>query len=251
MPNISDSFRTLAIALLFLIGLFGWLLPMTLLLAPFGKHTEAMRHRLMWRACRFAARHLPETKLEVKGEKEAEWQRPSVLVSNHQSSLDLLCLLMLSPRLVVVTNQRQWRNALYGAVIRRLNFLPIDMGFDAMQQQVGRLAKEGYSVVIFPEGTRSRNGRLGRFHQGAFALAAHLKLPLVPVVLHGTDRIFPKGSHTFRRGKIEVEIHPAWPAPDNNEAAIRETRHKMRALFMERLGQGGGGMVKSVIPTPT
>ena len=46
MPNISDSFRTLAIALLFLIGLFGWLLPMTLLLAPFGKHTEAMRHRL-------------------------------------------------------------------------------------------------------------------------------------------------------------------------------------------------------------
>lgn len=47
MPNISDSFRTLAIALLFLIGLFGWLLPMTLLLAPFGKHTEALRHRLM------------------------------------------------------------------------------------------------------------------------------------------------------------------------------------------------------------
>lgn len=128
MPNISDSFRTLAIALLFLIGLFGWLLPMTLLLAPFGKHTEAMRHRLMWRACRFAARHLPGTKLEMKGEKEAEWQRPSVLVSNHQSSLDLLCLLMLSPRLVVVTNQRQWRNALYGAVIRRLNFLPIGMG---------------------------------------------------------------------------------------------------------------------------
>ena len=163
----------------------------------------------------------------------------AVLVSNHQSSLDLLCLLMLSPRLVVVTNQRQWRNALYGAVIRRLNFLPIGMGFDAMQQQVGRLVKEGYSVVIFPEGTRSRNGRLGRFPQGAFALAAHLKLPLVPVVLHGTDRIFPKGSHTFRRGKIEVEIHPAWPAPDNNEAAIRETRHKMRTLFMERLDQGG------------
>lgn len=249
MPNISDSFRTLAIALLFLIGLFGWLLPMTLLLAPFGKHTEAMRHRLMWRACRFAARHLPETKLEMKGEKKAEWQRPSVLVSNHQSSLDLLCLLMLSPRLVVVTNQRQWRNALYGAVIRRLNFLPIGMGFDAMQQEVGRLAKEGYSVVIFPEGTRSRNGRLGRFHQGAFALAAHLKLPLVPVVLHGTDRIFPKGSHTFRRGKSKWKSIPPGPRPTTMKPPSEKRATKCGRFLWKDLARGG--MVKSVIPTPT
>ena len=190
MPNISDSFRTLAIALLFLIGLFGWLLPMTLLLAPFGKHTEAMRHRLMWRACRFAARHLPGTKLEMKGEKEAEWQRPSVLVSNHQSSLDLLCLLMLSPRLVVVTNQRQWRNALYGAVIRRLNFLPVGMGFDAMQQQVGRLAKEGYSVVIFPEGTR--HAEIGEGKTGAAMLAIRTGVPILPVYITPERKLFQR-----------------------------------------------------------
>ena len=142
MPNISDSFRTLAIALLFLIGLFGWLLPMTLLLAPFGKHTEGMRHRLMWRACRFAARHLPGTKLEMKGEKEAEWQRPTVLVSNHQSSLDLLCLLMLSPRLVVVTNQRQWRNALYGAVI-----LILFLVFHLCMNIAAVFSGEAYNVI--------------------------------------------------------------------------------------------------------
>lgn len=249
MPNISDSFRTLAIALLFLIGLFGWLLPMTLLLAPFGKHTEAMRHRLMWRACRFAARHLPGTKLEVKGEKEAEWQRPSVLVSNHQSSLDLLCLLMLSPRLVVVTNQRQWRNALYGAVIRRLNFLPIGMGFDAMQQQVGRLVKEGYSVVIFPEGTRSRNGRLGRFHQGAFALAAHLNCHWCQLCYTAQTAYFQKVAIRSDGEKSKWKSIPPGPRQTTMKPPSEKRATKCGRFLWKDLARGV--MVKSVIPTPT
>lgn len=234
MNFLSDILRTLFIALLFLLGLFGWLLPATLLLSLMGRKTTPWRHRLMWRACRFAARHLPGTQLQIEGLEHLPKEQPAVWISNHLSSLDLVCLLMLSPRLVVVTNAREWHNPLYGAIIRRLSFLPVSMGFEALQEQVGRLVREGYSVAIFPEGTRSRNGRLGRFHQGAFALAAHLHLPLLPIVLQGTDRVFPKGSRIFHRGRLSVSIHPAWPSPSPHEQSIKETRHRMRDFFLKK-----------------
>lgn len=237
MKSVCNLLLTIYVGTLFFLSLFFWLLPATLLLSLFGAQTRMLRHRLLWRACRFATRHFPGVKFTTGVHSEKDFTRPAILISNHQSSLDLLCLLMLTPRLVVVTNQRQWHNALYGAMIRRMDFLPISVGFEEMVSQVESLVRDGYSVAIFPEGTRSRNGRIGRFHQGAFALAARLQLPLVPVVIRGTGEIFPKGSRVFRRGKIDVGVSRTWAPPADNAEDVRQVRHLLRAYFISEAEQ--------------
>ena len=152
-----------------------------------------------------------------------------VYTPNHQSHLDILALLGHLPGAVrFAAKQSLWRHAVVGAVLDSLGMVPIDRESSAEAiAALNRVRSDGDSFVVFPEGSRSRDGRLAEFKKGAFVLAIRLGLPVVPVTCRGTRRLMPKGSKlNVVPGEVEIVIDR--PDPDRR-AAVRGPRRPRRA----------------------
>lgn len=116
----------------------------------------------------------------------AQLQRPAVIIANHQSFLDIMMMLMLHPKIIIMTNNWVWNSPIFGRVIRFADFYPSEAGAEQGVEHLRALTEQGYSIVVFPEGTRSVTGEIGRFKKGAFYLAEQLQLDMLPVIFHGT-----------------------------------------------------------------
>jgi len=172
---------------------------------------------LAWEFAKARARTLEwmlGVRVTVTGLEHLRGAGPFVYTPNHQSHLDILALLAHLPGAVRFAAKRSlWRHAVVGAVLDSLGMVPIDRDntADAMAA-MNEVRNDGQSFVVFPEGTRSRDGRLGEFKKGAFVLAIRLGLPVVPVVCRGTRRLMPRGSAlTVIPGDIEILIEPPIP----------------------------------------
>ncbi|MBN1416217.1 MAG: 1-acyl-sn-glycerol-3-phosphate acyltransferase [Bacteroidales bacterium] len=137
-----------------------------------------------------------------------DFKKPSVIISNHQSQLDIVYLLKTSPNIIILTAEWVWNNPTYASVIRFLNFYPVQEGYEALLPKLRKKVDEGYSILVFPEGTRSVDGNIKRFHKGAFLLAEKLNLDIVPVMMHGTRDCFGKGEQYLKGGRITMKIFP-------------------------------------------
>lgn len=191
---------------------------MLLVLTPFvwlyvriGAMTEAKRRRLhiiIYKAARFVMlRHgIPGTKFRYKVHNGVDFDRPRVVICNHQSHLDLACQLIFTPKIVFLTNNWVWNNPFYGLLIRHAEYLPVVEGIDALLPHLRSLVQRGYSIAVFPEGTRSKTCNIGRFHQGAFYIADQLGLEVLPMYLYGAGKILPKKTYHLRKGQIYIEV---------------------------------------------
>lgn len=197
-------------SILFLcVGMFLLVLPFTYLYFLIGGTNERKRmrlHRFICRASRYIVRRVPGTTFTLNNRVGERFERPAIIISNHQSHLDLMCILMLTPRLVVLTNDWVHRNPIYGLVIRRAEFYAVSDGIEANLDRLADLVRRGYSIVVFPEGTRSPDCRIQRFHRGAFYLAERLHLDLLPIYLHGIGHVLPKQDFMLRQGAMYTEI---------------------------------------------
>jgi len=115
---------------------------------------------------------------------------------------------MLHPKLILLTNNWVWNSPVFGAVARMADFYPVANGAENSVELLADRVKNGYSVVIFPEGTRSVDGSIKRFHKGAFYLAEQLNLDILPIVLHGTGYTMTKGDFLLKDGTITVKFLP-------------------------------------------
>jgi 1-acyl-sn-glycerol-3-phosphate acyltransferase len=122
----------------------------------------------------------------------AQLERPAVIIANHQSFLDIMMMLMLHPKIIIMTNDWVWNSPIFGQVIRFADFYPSKAGAEQSLEHLRTLTEQGYSIVVFPEGTRSVTGKIGRFKKGAFYLAEQLELDILPVVFHGTGHCIRK-----------------------------------------------------------
>ncbi|MBO4771398.1 MAG: 1-acyl-sn-glycerol-3-phosphate acyltransferase [Bacteroidales bacterium] len=193
-------------------------------------------HRLMQRVARIT-RWIPGVPFRVENPDNVSLDKPSVLIANHSSSFDVLCLMTLHPYLLFVTNDSQQKNPFYGSILRKADFYPVSVGYGVLADKLRPFVEAGFSVVVFPEGTRSTDGKIHRFHQGAFFLAESLGLPITPVMIHGAGDAFPKGGLVIRRGAINVRISPTIQRDDsrlfadNQLATSRNFRHYFVDLF--------------------
>ena len=165
-------------------------------------------HRFLQCLCRFIINHIPGVKFSWKNTSGESFDKPAVIVCNHQSHLDVMFLMALSPKIVILTNDWVWNNIFYRTIIRAAEFYPVSNGLESNEKRLAELVARGYSVVVFPEGTRSADCSIGRFHRGAFELAEKLGLDVLPVVIHGFGHVLPKRDFMLREGEIYGEVLP-------------------------------------------
>lgn len=131
---------------------------------------------------------------------------PSIIICNHQSHFDLMCQLVFDPKVVFLTNRWVYHNPLYGSIVRHAEYLPAEEGIETLLPRMRDLVARGYSIAIYPEGTRSADCSIGRFHQGAFMIAQELGIGITPMYLYGAGYVLPKGGYSLHRHPIHIEI---------------------------------------------
>jgi 1-acyl-sn-glycerol-3-phosphate acyltransferase len=146
-------------------------------------------------------------KKKIINPQEEKFKTPAIIIANHQSSLDILPLIMLHPKLIMFTNNRIWNSPLFGKVIRLADYFPaeqIESDYSLVEDRI----KNGYSVIIFPEGTRAEDGVIKRFHKGAFFLAEKLNVDILPIMIHGTNYTLTKQDQLLKDGQLTVKFLP-------------------------------------------
>ncbi len=185
--------------------------PLMWLYAHIGKMTEAKKekiHRLITNVSKLVlgGRVLPWVKFRVKVAENVDFDRPSVIVCNHQSSLDMLSILTLSHKIVFLTKDWVRRNPFFGCIVRCADYPSASEGIDELIPELKELTDKGYSIVIYPEGTRSRDLKISRFHQGAFVIAERLGLPITPATIYGSGRVMDGRKPWIRSGIIALRV---------------------------------------------
>ena len=200
-------FTTLAL----LIGLAGCIFMNLLLFLVFplpipAEGKKRFLHKAMCWSMRGTVYSVFNIRKTIINEGNENFNRPSIIIANHQSHLDLPLLLMLSPKIIVLTTTWVWNNPVYALVIRYLDFYPVTGGYENLIDKLKKKVEEGYSILVFPEGTRSPDSGIRRFHKGAFLLAEKLNLDIVPILIHGAGDCMNKGENHLKGGHITVKI---------------------------------------------
>ena len=164
-------------------------------------------------------------RVEVVGRENLPAGRSCIFMSNHVSNLDPPVLMPSLPgRSSILLKKSLMGIPVLGTAMRMAKFVPVERSHsvEAAKTSIAAAAnalREGLNIIVFPEGTRSRNGRLSAFKKGPFFLAEETKAPIVPIAISGTQHMMRKGSFAVDPGVARVEfLKPIEPA----EYASRE-----------------------------
>ncbi len=190
--------------------------------APSGKKKYWL-HWLMSKLAKSVLYCYPSVKKRFSNPYGETFSSPAIIVANHQSFLDILCLLALHPRIIMLVNRWVWRSPVFGILVRNAGFYPVDEGYENSVEQLQSLVVDGYFIAVFPEGQRSSDSQIQRFHNGAFYLANKLQLDIIPVTLYGQGMVMPKTDpFNVRKGWINVEIMQRIDYQELQQRSIRE-----------------------------
>jgi len=161
-----------------------------------------------------------------------DFKKPALIISNHQSHLDLALTLQLHPKIIVFTNDWVYNSPFYGWIVRMADYYPASAGYESSLTKLEDLVKQGYSILIFPEGTRSMDGEIHRFHKGAFLLAERLNLDILPLLLHGAGDVVTKNDFHFKDGALTVKFLPRIAPNDKSFGETYQDRAKGICNYM-------------------
>ncbi|MBP7706986.1 MAG: 1-acyl-sn-glycerol-3-phosphate acyltransferase [Candidatus Aminicenantes bacterium] len=227
---------TLAVAFAVLAVLAG--LPFVLVCLAAGLREPLLAFGLgIARVCR----RIAGISLDVSGAAALAPGTPRIYMPNHTSFLDgPLVMLAIPGAARVILKRSILRVPLVGTAMRFVGFVPVDRrGVEGGKKSIARAAafmkERGYSYLIFPEGTRSLDGRLGPFRRGGFFLALETGAPIVPVTVTGSGELMPKGRSTARPGRVGIVFHEALPTAGLTVETMPELMDRVRAAI-----SGGG-----------
>lgn len=149
---------------------------------------------------------IPGVKYKERADCLADLKKPSVIVCNHISALDMLCKLCITPNIIFLTKDWVRDNLFFGFIVRCAGYPSSSEGIEAIIPELKEQMEQGNNIVIYPEGTRSKDGSIGRYHQGAFVIAEKLGASITPAVIYGTNRILRKRSLWINKGEVELRI---------------------------------------------
>lgn len=201
-------------------------------LNPFhGKKTKYTFHWVLSNFMKSLIYIMANVKKKIINETGEDFSKPAVIIANHLSFLDILSLGMLNPKLIFLTNKWVWNSPVFGFVVRMADYYPVAEGAENSVEKLAQRVKEGYSVVIFPEGTRSVDGSIKRFHKGAFFLAEQLQVDVLPIVLHGTGYCMTKGQFLLKDSQITIKYLPRILPTDSKFGVAYAERAKLMGRY--------------------
>jgi putative phosphoserine phosphatase/1-acylglycerol-3-phosphate O-acyltransferase len=180
--------------------------------------------------------------LQVEGEEHLWSHRPAVFIFNHQSGIDSLLMARLIRRDVVGVAKEELRNApVVGPLLQAAGTVFVDRGdrakaIEAMKPAI-EATRRGLSIVIAPEGTRSKTSQVGPFKKGAFHMAMAAGVPIVPVVLKNALDALPRHGTVIRPATVEVVVHPPIPTDDWKREDLDDRIAEIHGLFEKTLAE--------------
>jgi 1-acyl-sn-glycerol-3-phosphate acyltransferase len=178
-----------------------------------------------------------------------------IFIANHQSMVDIWAMLrVLPPATRFVAKRELFRIPVFGWALAASGCIPLDRDDRTRAIRSLRGAAErirgGRPVVLYPEGTRSRDGRLQPFKKGAFHLAVEAGVPIVPVAITGSFRVLPPGSLRARPGPVEVWVEPPVDVASYLPRDHDGLRAAVQSVFARRFGQAELVLDERPVPAP-
>jgi 1-acyl-sn-glycerol-3-phosphate acyltransferase len=180
-------------------------------------------------------------RVEAAGVENVPTHAPVILMSNHQSLVDIAAIVLSLPRRVpwrFVAKKELTRVPIFGQALVASGHIIIDRGNREKAVQSLRRAAEriraGTTVIVFPEGTRSKTGHLRPFKSGPFHLAVEAQVPIVPITVSGSQRITPKGELRVRSGSVKI----VYGMPIPTRGVTLEMRKQLAQRVRDAIARG-------------
>ncbi|MDX1708108.1 MAG: lysophospholipid acyltransferase family protein [Desulfobacterales bacterium] len=227
MPEVFEMIRTLYITIWVVVATF--VLGIVVIVLSFFVKTGNPLHRI----ARFWGRSIlvvSGIKVKVEGISNIDTQRPYIYMPNHQSNFDIPVLLgHLTVQFRWLAKMELFKIPIFGHAMRKAGYISIDRNnrksaIKSLQVAAEKI-KNGVSVLIFPEGTRSRDGHIQPFKKGGFVMAIDAGVPIVPVVICGTRAIMTKGKFRVNPGQIRLRLFE----PIDTSTYTRESKETLMA----------------------
>lgn len=188
------------------------------------------------------------SRFEVEGGEAIDWDRPHLFVMNHQSSLDIPAgLAAIRSPIRFVAKRALGFVPVLGWYMHATKMILVDRSRGAQAvatiQTAAHRLREGANILIYPEGTRSEDGRILPFKKGPFVVAIEAQVPIIPIAVHGTAQVMPRGSFRVRPGHIRVKFGAPIPTrgltSEARDELLRQVRREVVALHRSIGGEGG------------
>jgi 1-acyl-sn-glycerol-3-phosphate acyltransferase len=185
-------------------------------------------------------------RLEIEGEENIPAEGAHIYMPNHQSTFDILVLFAgLSDQFRWLAKKELFKIPLFGLCMRQSGYISIDRSDRkkaiASMKEAAQRIHDGTSVVIFPEGTRSEDGKLLPFKKGGFVLALQAQVPIIPVVINGSAKVQRKHTRRVNPGTIRVTLLPSIPTEGLTTADRDALMEKVREPINRRLENAEDG----------
>jgi 1-acyl-sn-glycerol-3-phosphate acyltransferase len=184
----------------------------------------------------------PFVRVRLTGAEAGRQVQPGIYVANHLSFFDIFFLSAM-PVFDVVICLRSWpfKLAWYAPFMRLGEYVDVEhLPWEQILERIGQIFAEGRSVLLFPQGHRSRDGRLGRFYSGAFKLAVHFQVPILPICISGTNRMLPPGRRWMAPADVRLEcLEPIGPTSFQRELGHIELCKHVKRLMGVCLAKNG------------
>lgn len=190
--------------LYFLLGcILAQIYMLVLMVLPVKRNRKKIAfHKLLYGFTRFFLKTMVTVKTIRQNPYNETFEKPAMIIANHQSFIDILLLLSTTPKIVMLTNSWVWNSPFFGWIVKYADFQHSADGYEVLATRLRKYVAEGYSVVVFPEGTRSVDCSIQRFHKGAFYMAQLLKLDILPVIIYGAGQISAKSQGFYIKSGI-------------------------------------------------
>ncbi|PZX48717.1 MMPL family transporter [Algoriphagus chordae] len=171
-----------------------------------GKKKMPIFHYLVSKFMKSVLYTNPLVSKKVLNPYQESFKNPVVIIANHSSFLDILAIGMLHPKIIFLVSDWVYHSPVFGKAVKLAGFYPVSDGLEKGMNHLKTKIDQGYSIAVFPEGTRSYTHQMRRFHKGAFLLAETFNLDILPVLIHGNSEVLPKGTFIIKDGSITIKL---------------------------------------------